>query len=60
MINLVQDIDFSELCITSDAKIKESKSDEIVVETIKAVGNKCPVCWKIVEGNCSRQSCPII
>ena len=56
MINLVQDIDFSELCITSDAKIKESKSGEIVVETIKAVGNKCPVCWKINENKCERHS----
>ena len=23
----------------------------------KAKGTKCPVCWKIIEGKCSRQSC---
>jgi isoleucyl-tRNA synthetase len=56
MTNLFQDVDFSELCITSDAKIKKSKSDEITVETIKAKGKKCPVCWKINENKCTRHS----
>ena len=54
--NLVQDVDFSELCITSDAKIKKSKFDEITVETLKAEGNKCPVCWKINKNKCVRHS----
>ena len=26
-------------------------SDEIIVETKKAKGKKCPVCWKIKEKN---------
>ena len=56
MTNLFQDVDFSELCITSDAKIKKSKSDEITVETIKAEGSKCPVCWKINKNKCKRHS----
>ena len=47
-------VDFSELCITSEAKIKKHKSNEIVVETIKAEGRKCPVCWKITKDACER------
>ena len=38
MIKFTEGIDFSELCITSDAKIEKSKSDETVVKTIKAEG----------------------
>ena len=54
MIKFTSGIDFSELCITSDAKIEKSKSDEIVVKTIKAEGQKCPVCWKISKDQCER------
>ena len=49
-------VDFSELCITSDAKIEKNKSDEILVKTIKAKGQKCPVCWKINTNKCERHS----
>ena len=56
MIKFTEGIDFSELCITSDAKIEKSKSDEIVVKTIKAEGQKCPICWKITKGSCQRHS----
>lgn len=56
MIKLVEGVDFSELCITSDAKIEKSKSEEITVKTIKAEGQKCPVCWKISKGECERHS----
>jgi isoleucyl-tRNA synthetase len=49
-------VDFSELCITSDAKIEKNKSDEILVKTIKAKGQKCPVCWKININKCARHS----
>ncbi len=56
MINLTKDVDFSELCITSDAKINKSNSDEILVETIKAEGEKCPICWKISKNPCERHS----
>jgi isoleucyl-tRNA synthetase len=54
MIELSKDINFSELCITSGAKIKKNNSKEITVETTKAEGQKCPVCWKISKGQCER------
>ena len=47
-------IDFSELCITSKAQIQESNIDKIIVETNKAEGQKCPVCWKINQSGCKR------
>ena len=51
--------DFSEICITSSASVVLDKSSdkEISVDTFKAKGNKCPVCWKIKEGNCDRHNC---
>ena len=51
--------DFSEICITSSASVVLDKSSdkEISVDTFKAKGNKCPVCWKIKEGNCERHNC---
>ena len=48
------DIDFAELCITSNAELKPSKDDEISAEAFKAEGTKCPVCWKISAQPCSR------
>ena len=56
LIDLTKDIDFSELCITSIAKIEEGKTDDIIVTAIKAEGNKCPVCWKINKDKCERHS----
>ena len=53
---VVEGIDLSELCITSSVKIEESNSDEIVVNTKKAEGEKCPVCWKISQEPCKRHS----
>ena len=54
LFEIAEDIDFSELCITSKAKIQKDDSNEINVITEKAKGNKCPVCWKINEGTCER------
>ncbi len=51
-----KNIDFSELCITSKAMISFSKIEETKIDTIKAKGSKCPVCWKISEEPCSRHS----
>jgi isoleucyl-tRNA synthetase len=48
------DIDFAELCITSNAELKPSKDNEISAEAFKAEGAKCPVCWKISAQPCSR------
>ena len=51
---ITEGIDFSELCITSAAEIQSNDTDKIEVQTIKAQGNKCPVCWKISKEPCSR------
>ena len=56
LINLTKDVDFSELCITSNAVVEKNSSKEINVETSKAEGNKCPVCWKINKVKCERHS----
>jgi len=57
LIKLTKGVDFSELCITSGAKIEKLKSNEsegIMVKTNKAEGKKCPVCWKINTKPCER------
>ena len=56
MINIFESIDFSELCITSSASVHQSNTDKTIIETIKAEGNKCPVCWKINKVKCERHS----
>ena len=53
-IEISKGIDFAELCITSKARIEKSNQDEIEVTTIKAEGQKCPVCWKINLDGCKR------
>jgi len=57
--NLGKNYDFSEICITSSAKIVNTKKKEnsIKVNTEKAEGQKCPVCWKINKNGCERRSC---
>ena len=56
LYELAKNFDFSELCITSEASVEELKvsNQDIVVETSKAVGEKCNVCWKIIKGKCER------
>ena len=54
MSKLTKDIDFSELCITSSAIVEKSNTSDIEVETSKAKGKKCSVCWKISERYCER------
>ena len=49
-------IDFSELCITSSVIVEQSDTKEVIVKTTKAEGNKCPVCWKINKKKCERHS----
>ena len=53
-LELIKGADLAELCITSSVTIKESKDQNIQVETKKAEGNKCPVCWKISQEPCVR------
>ena len=47
---------FAELCITSAAEVLPDNDldEEINVETFKAEGNKCNVCWKIRKNKCER------
>jgi len=52
----IKNIDFAELCITSEAKIEEVAAKEIIVKTEKAEGNKCPLCWKISQHECKRHN----
>ncbi len=62
LILLSKGTDFSELCITSGAdvdKIKKDDGEEIIVETNKAEGKKCSVCWKIKKDKCERHGCVI-
>ena len=56
LYEIVKNIDFAELCITSEAQISEDQkiSEDISVITFKAEGEKCPVCWKIKKGKCER------
>ena len=58
-LELVKNIDFAELCITSRFSINKIEGDKIVVKSKKAVGEKCPNCWKIVTGKCTRPLCNI-
>ena len=54
MFSIVENIDFSELCITSEAKVKKTTSSETSASTTKAEGQKCSVCWKINKNGCER------
>ena len=51
---MTEDVDFSELCITSKAEVNYESNIETKAITFKAKGTKCPVCWKINEGSCAR------
>ena len=55
-MELVQNVDLSELCITSSVEIEKINSEEIVVDTKKAEGDKCQVCWKISSKPCLRHT----
>tara|TARA_B100000989_G_scaffold279595_1_gene242337 strand:+ start:1781 stop:4513 length:2733 start_codon:yes stop_codon:yes gene_type:complete len=58
---LAKQYDFAEICITSkaDFKVNSNYKNNIKVETFKAKGEKCPICWKIFESSCERHKCPI-
>ena len=53
-IQLIKDIDLSEICIVSSFEIEENNDDKINVITTKAKGEKCPICWKISKQPCNR------
>ena len=54
LFELSKNVDFSELCITSAAKVIKNNAREIEIITRKASGKKCPICWKISLEDCSR------
>ena len=51
---LLKDTDISELCITSNSNLIFDDQYDIITETKKASGEKCPVCWKISTKPCLR------
>ncbi len=54
--DIISKIDLSELCIVSKTQINFDEGSDILVETKKAQGDKCPVCWKISVEPCERHS----
>ena len=52
--DLLREIDFSEICITSKANVVYEKDLDVIVETKKMKGKKCSVCWKISPEACPR------
>ena len=56
LYKITQNIDFSELCITSGAEVICNENSKTDVQTIKAEGLKCPVCWKIKTAPCAKHS----
>ena len=61
LFNTVKKYDLSEVCITSKAEIilEKNPKEDISVETLKADGQKCNICWKISKNKCGRNHCPI-
>jgi len=53
---IAKNFDFAEICITSGAELSvdNKQTEEISVETLKAEGEKCKVCWKIKKDKCER------
>ena len=58
LYELAKNFDFAEICITSGAELilDDKIGDEVTVETFKAEGEKCNVCWKISKNKCERHS----
>jgi isoleucyl-tRNA synthetase len=56
LFEISKNVDFSEICITSSASVHQSNTDKTIIETVKAEGSKCPVCWKINKVRCERHS----
>ena len=53
---ITNNIDFAEICITSNAETIYDEEQEVRVKAIKATGEKCPVCWKISQMPCIRHT----
>ena len=55
-LEAIKGLDLAELCITSSVNIVEGKDEVVKVDTKKAEGIKCPVCWKISQKSCPRHN----
>ena len=53
---IVNNLDLSELCITSKVEINFDDKNDVTVVAQKASGKKCPVCWKISPDPCERHT----
>ena len=59
--DLFNHLDLAEYFITSKAeKIKSEKKKELKIEIKKAIGTKCPRCWKILQNECNRCKVAVI
>ena len=56
LTDISQNIDFSELCITSNADVFYAEDIETNVQTMKAEGSKCPICWKVSVDSCPKHT----
>ena len=56
LYKITENTDFSELCITSHAKVEKIIEEKVNVITTKAEGEKCSVCWKISKNVCQRHT----
>ena len=56
LFEMSKGVDFSELCITSSAVVEQSSLEEVIAQTVKAEGDKCPICWKVSKNKCIRHS----
>ena len=53
---MLKNLDLAEYFITSKAEKILSENDETKIDVSKAIGKKCPRCWKILEKKCNRCS----
>jgi isoleucyl-tRNA synthetase len=53
-IDILKNEDLAEIFITSEVILEPTEIDKIIIETKKAKGDKCPVCWKISLLPCKR------
>ncbi len=53
---ILEKLDLPEYFITSKASLKKNSNnnEDTIIKVKKAIGEKCPRCWKILEQKCSR------
>tara|TARA_B110000027_G_C16034594_1_gene262467 strand:- start:411 stop:881 length:471 start_codon:yes stop_codon:yes gene_type:complete len=54
IFNLLEGLNLEEYFITSKAKKIKGIDNVLRIDVKKAIGTKCPRCWKILENKCSR------